>query len=97
MDQTYITQQVLNKDFEIYRLLTLNEVRKTLKVSYATLRQLIESGRIATVKIRKRERISAKQLTKFIDNNSLKKQQVAELNLKTHKEKVNFIINKHTR
>lgn len=96
MDQTYLTQYYLQYEKESYRLLSLNEARKALKLSYATLRELINNGCIGTLKIRNRERIPMIQLKKFIDDNTIKKQKVSDLKLKTHTEKANFIIKKHT-
>lgn len=53
-------------------------------------------GSIGTLKVRNRERIPMIQLKKFIDDNTVKKQKVSELQLNTHEDKANFIIKKHT-
>lgn len=97
MHQTYFNRYNLSDESASYRLLSLNEVRKTLRVSYSTLRELINDGSIGTLRIRNREKVPMIQLKKFIDDNTIKKQKVSELKLKTHSDKANFIIRKHTR
>jgi len=96
MEQSYLNQYYLQNEKESYRLLSLNEARKTLRLSYATLRELIKDGRIGTLKIKNRLRIPMIHLKKFIDDNTILKQRISEIKHKTHKEKANFIINKHT-
>lgn len=96
MEQNYSYRYYVNDEKTSYRLLSLNEARKTLRVSYTTLRELINMGSIGTLKIRNRERIPMIHLKKFIDDNTIKKQKVSDLKFKTHNEKANFIIKKHT-
>ncbi|MCX6157380.1 MAG: helix-turn-helix domain-containing protein [Ignavibacteriae bacterium] len=54
------------------RLYSINEVREILKIRHATVKMLIEDGKIEVITIGKRIKIPAVSLYKYIEENAKK-------------------------
>lgn len=55
-------------DLKEFELLSLNEVRKILKVGYSNLKMIIAEGKLKATRINSRYKISMQSLKRYIDS-----------------------------
>ena len=63
------------------KLLSINEARKTMGIRYETMKKLIEDGRIGYTEINGKKKISMLSLLRFIENNTIYKNQKLDSNI----------------
>lgn len=83
------------------RLLSINGVRKTLRISYSSAKKLIDEGKIKSIMIEGKKKIPIFRIHEFLQNEvqdsntfSLNKPEVSSQNLN---DKIESIILKHRR
>ena len=84
--------------FRDYKLLSINEIRKILKIRQSSVMSLIAEGKLKAIKINNRLKISKHQLDDFLLNSShsdSRETNQVQITGSTKKDSINMIINKN--
>lgn len=92
-------QNNINSFSENFNLMSVNAVRKLLKVRHSTVEEFIRQGKLKAIKMNDRYKIPKIFLEEFFRNSKLQNLENQKTNFESSniKEKINELINKNKR